>query len=758
VPSLASVPSLTVALSLAKRLLARVGALRRELQRAGLFSTLFELANAVSVDLSGTWVDGDSSYVVERVDRSFRVGPRVLEPRGILLWSCEDMSLQLEEHGLRVRIRQEDGSHQETLATRKGGVGSPNDAVAYLATTVAQQARALGPVADYSEVLELRELLARIRGGDGAALDRLAAHLPRDGAVRLAVTASKSKYEFILRPGEEVIVGRAKEADVQLESSKASRRHLRVAMTSSESSQESFSRSTIVAEDKSVSGSYLNGVKFHNQTVTLKDGDSIEVRVTDGAVEPESVSLCIAVPQAGSASSFTSAELQAENASGALLHYVSEPTDPAARSARWSKLRAVIDSRPELLSELHRLFSIGEELPVRTVSSQRVGASLATLPIEVTFECANARPCGGVCSLHAQPLARMCDLGAAMLPRLLPPSHWWTLAWSLIGATVLQRARPAVWEDDKWKEAVVVDVALHSPVGVPVMVLDLAGEGQLTVVALTREVRVLKPSAKPMPAAEQALRAWTVSVAQLPTEQRPAVYKRLFDLTNTPDDTSSLPAEAAEALIALGYIRNEDGWEPTRIDGDLMQFFQALLRRLMPVNGAGSEPRNAKATWVVQVSVDTIPEDVFMFWWESLQEAMVPSLLELGVPDDGMLQEGLDVVRDRMSSAMDTVTVDIIAGLTHEQAAKMQRSLQQVAQCSLSEGASEAAAFQVRPAQPQNKLQIEIGSAVVVDLGPSTGPGRASGEAHLLRQFTDLSGSSQHCTARFKKIVQESKY
>ena len=50
------------------------------------------------------------------------------------------------------------------------------------------------------------------------------------------------------------------------------------------------------------------------------------------------------------------------------------------------------------------------------------------------------------------------------------------------------------------------------------------------------------------------------------------------------------------------YIRNEGGWEPTRIDGDLMQFFQALLRRLMPVNGAGSEPRNAKATWVVQVA------------------------------------------------------------------------------------------------------------------------------------------------------------
>ena len=72
------------------------------------------------MDLSGTWVDGDSSYVVERVDRSFRVGPRVLEPRGILLWSCEDMSLQLEELGLRVRVRQEDGSHQETLATRKG--------------------------------------------------------------------------------------------------------------------------------------------------------------------------------------------------------------------------------------------------------------------------------------------------------------------------------------------------------------------------------------------------------------------------------------------------------------------------------------------------------------------------------------------------------------------------------------------------------------------------------------------------------------
>ena len=27
---------------------------------------------------------------------------------------------------------------------------------------------------------------------------------------------------------------------------------------------------------------------------------------------------------------------------------------------------------------------------------------------------------------------------------------------------VLQRARPAVWEDDKWKEAVVVDVALSA--------------------------------------------------------------------------------------------------------------------------------------------------------------------------------------------------------------------------------------------------------------------------------------------------------
>ena len=31
-------------------------------------------------------------------------------------------------------------------------MGSPNDAVAYLATTVAQQARALGPVGDYPEV------------------------------------------------------------------------------------------------------------------------------------------------------------------------------------------------------------------------------------------------------------------------------------------------------------------------------------------------------------------------------------------------------------------------------------------------------------------------------------------------------------------------------------------------------------------------------------------------------------------------------
>ena len=35
---------------------------------------------------------------------------------------------------------------------------------------------------------------------------------------------------------------------------------------------------------------------------------------------------------------------------------VSEPTDPAARSARWSKLRAVIDSRPELLSHPQIIF------------------------------------------------------------------------------------------------------------------------------------------------------------------------------------------------------------------------------------------------------------------------------------------------------------------------------------------------------------------------------------------------------------------
>ena len=43
----------------------------------------------------------------------------------------------------------------------------------------------------------------------------------------------------------------------------------------------------------------------------------------------------------------------------------------------------------------------------------------------------------------------------------------------------------------------------------------------------------------------------------------------------------------------------------------------------------------------VQVTAEAIPEDVFEFWWESLQEALVPLLLELGVPDDDLLQEGV---------------------------------------------------------------------------------------------------------------------
>ena len=33
-----------------------------------------------------------------------------------------------------------------------------------------------------------------------------------------------------------------------------------------------------------------------------------------------------------------------------------------------------------------------------------------------------------------------------------------------------------------------------------------------------------------------------------------------------------------------------------------------------------------------EVSVDSIPEDVFMFWWESLQEAMVAFLAVLAAP------------------------------------------------------------------------------------------------------------------------------